>query len=253
MNMNRTVWMVGLLIWLAGLQSGWSFYNPSTGRWLNRDPIEEKGDLNIYAFVRNEAIQQVDPWGRQIYPSPSLPYPYPGSPLPPRPNPNPKPEEPCCDRPCTDKGASYATGESFAIMVPGHQQGDKDPIDEVAAAIKRTLKNCKYGRGQYVKQQAQTIDNVSDVLKKVGQIQNGVRLYTVIVYDICTQKRCKWIGKCSPLHWVTRTSQRRQCKPESAEQHPFATENFDSVQAAQGAVERCKEEHIKEFDDGPAF
>ena len=29
------------------------FYNPKTGRWLTRDPIEEKGGANLYAFTEN--------------------------------------------------------------------------------------------------------------------------------------------------------------------------------------------------------
>jgi len=26
------------------------FYNPITERWINRDPIEEEGGLNLYGF-----------------------------------------------------------------------------------------------------------------------------------------------------------------------------------------------------------
>ena len=31
-------------------------YSPSLGRWLSRDPIEEKGGLNLYAFCKNNGI-----------------------------------------------------------------------------------------------------------------------------------------------------------------------------------------------------
>lgn len=37
-----------------------AFYNPETGRWLNRDPIEEKGGANTYAFVANVPVGEVD-------------------------------------------------------------------------------------------------------------------------------------------------------------------------------------------------
>lgn len=37
-----------------------AFYNPSTGRWLNRDPIEERGGLNPYALVANTPVQNFD-------------------------------------------------------------------------------------------------------------------------------------------------------------------------------------------------
>lgn len=40
-----------------------AFYNPSTGRWLSRDPIEEKGGLNIYEFVKNDAGNKTDTLG----------------------------------------------------------------------------------------------------------------------------------------------------------------------------------------------
>jgi RHS repeat-associated protein len=37
-----------------------AFYNPSTGRWLNRDPIAEEGGLNLYGFVHNNPVSSVD-------------------------------------------------------------------------------------------------------------------------------------------------------------------------------------------------
>jgi len=36
------------------------------GRFLNRDPIEEQGGLNIYGFVGNDPISRVDPYGLQF-------------------------------------------------------------------------------------------------------------------------------------------------------------------------------------------
>lgn len=37
-----------------------AYYNPATGRWLSRDPVEEQGGLNLYGFVGNNAINQTD-------------------------------------------------------------------------------------------------------------------------------------------------------------------------------------------------
>jgi RHS repeat-associated protein len=31
---------------------GYRYYDPVTGRWPSRDPIEERGGDNLYAFVR---------------------------------------------------------------------------------------------------------------------------------------------------------------------------------------------------------
>jgi RHS repeat-associated protein len=42
------------------LYYGFRYYNPSTGRWPNRDPIQEKGGNNLYAFVANRPIGAID-------------------------------------------------------------------------------------------------------------------------------------------------------------------------------------------------
>jgi RHS repeat-associated protein len=61
--------------------SGYRYYSPRLGRWINRDPIEEEGFLttvrisfeelhsisedrsNLYAFVRNDVLNAIDPKG----------------------------------------------------------------------------------------------------------------------------------------------------------------------------------------------
>jgi hypothetical protein len=39
---------------------GYRFYDPETGRWPSRDPIQEKGGINLYGFVRNNTINGFD-------------------------------------------------------------------------------------------------------------------------------------------------------------------------------------------------
>lgn len=39
---------------------GYRFYNPNTGRWLNRDPLGQLGGLNVYHACFNNLINQVD-------------------------------------------------------------------------------------------------------------------------------------------------------------------------------------------------
>jgi RHS repeat-associated protein len=39
---------------------GRRFYDPILQRWINRDPIEEQGGLNLYGFVGNDAVNWVD-------------------------------------------------------------------------------------------------------------------------------------------------------------------------------------------------
>ena len=49
-------------------QPAQAFYNPSTGRWLSRDPIGEKGGENLLAFVKNNAINKQDYLGQSGIP-----------------------------------------------------------------------------------------------------------------------------------------------------------------------------------------
>jgi len=39
---------------------GYRFYSPELGRWINRDPIEEEGGVNVYMFINNNGIAAVD-------------------------------------------------------------------------------------------------------------------------------------------------------------------------------------------------
>ena len=44
---------------------GYRYYDPATGRWPSRDPIEEAGGVNIYAFVFNNSYFWYDYLGRE--------------------------------------------------------------------------------------------------------------------------------------------------------------------------------------------
>jgi len=45
---------------------GYRYYDPITGRWVSRDPIEEKGGINLYGFVSNLPVKYVDYLGYYI-------------------------------------------------------------------------------------------------------------------------------------------------------------------------------------------
>jgi hypothetical protein len=45
---------------------GYRYYDPITGRWPSRDPIEERGGVNLYGFVKNSPANFVDGDGRII-------------------------------------------------------------------------------------------------------------------------------------------------------------------------------------------
>ncbi|HEX3624177.1 MAG TPA: RHS repeat-associated core domain-containing protein [Verrucomicrobiae bacterium] len=42
---------------------GYRFYDPNLQRWVNRDPIQEAGGINLYGFVANNPINESDPYG----------------------------------------------------------------------------------------------------------------------------------------------------------------------------------------------
>jgi len=66
-----------LLAFLSVTQFASAFYDPSLGRWLNREPLSDfrslvnsgievlnvSAELNLFQFVRNEPNQSVDRWG----------------------------------------------------------------------------------------------------------------------------------------------------------------------------------------------
>ena len=45
---------------------GYRYYSPSLGRFINRDPIEEQGGINLYSFVGNNSINAWDYLGMLI-------------------------------------------------------------------------------------------------------------------------------------------------------------------------------------------
>jgi len=47
---------------------GYRYYDPVTGRWPSRDPIEEEGGINIYNFVGNNSINKWDNLGNAMGP-----------------------------------------------------------------------------------------------------------------------------------------------------------------------------------------
>jgi hypothetical protein len=64
-KLQPTLLAVALFTFLAA-QTALAVYDPSTGRWLQRDPIGEAGGLNLYGFVDNNPVNFVDPLGFQF-------------------------------------------------------------------------------------------------------------------------------------------------------------------------------------------
>lgn len=43
------------------------YYSPNVGRWSTRDPLEEKGGVNLYAFCENDPVNSCDVLGLSKY------------------------------------------------------------------------------------------------------------------------------------------------------------------------------------------
>lgn len=46
---------------------GYRYHNPQTGRWLSRDSLEEEGGENLYAFLKNDGVNDVDILGQKSF------------------------------------------------------------------------------------------------------------------------------------------------------------------------------------------
>ncbi|MBN1187106.1 MAG: RHS repeat-associated core domain-containing protein [Bacteroidales bacterium] len=52
---------------------GYRYYSTNLGRWINRDPIEERGGINLYVFVGNNSLNAFDPLGLSPHPGGVIP------------------------------------------------------------------------------------------------------------------------------------------------------------------------------------
>jgi len=46
---------------------GYRYYDPLTGRWPSRDPIGERGGVNLYGFARNNGVRWIDILGLKLH------------------------------------------------------------------------------------------------------------------------------------------------------------------------------------------
>lgn len=66
MKRNRLIaLLIVSLVGVATATPASAYYKPRAGRFLNCDPIGERGGANVYAFVRNGSVNRIDPLGLQ--------------------------------------------------------------------------------------------------------------------------------------------------------------------------------------------
>lgn len=54
------------LVFLLATDVALAFYDPNPSRWITRDPIGERGGVNLYQFVFNDPVNLVDPHGLDV-------------------------------------------------------------------------------------------------------------------------------------------------------------------------------------------
>lgn len=57
------IYIILLIINITPTSSIFAYYDPIKGRWLNRDPSEEKGGINLYSFCHNNSNSYIDFYG----------------------------------------------------------------------------------------------------------------------------------------------------------------------------------------------
>src|SRR5260221_14602976 len=67
--MNQSILLLVVLFLIAGFSKVQAAYDSNVGRWIQRDPIEERGGLNLYAYVANDPILYTDPTGEMPFTS----------------------------------------------------------------------------------------------------------------------------------------------------------------------------------------
>jgi len=176
------------------LYYGYRYYNPSSGRWASRDPIEEDGGMNLYAMIGNSAIGAIDYLGLDFPPGGFFPPGDPGIPdiLFPAPVIPPDAKVPegyrgflVCQRPlhaddCIDKCVNQAgSGHKFIKYIDpnGKEEGwgvyrsgkVKEKTMSCPIAVKCVPSNGKlqYGKGNNGKTgKSATIEEIRDCLDK---------------------------------------------------------------------------------------
>jgi hypothetical protein len=67
MQMKRLLGFLTLLALFSPPHLASAYYDPGVQRWINRDPIGERGGKNLYAFVRNVPLDSWDSYGLSDY------------------------------------------------------------------------------------------------------------------------------------------------------------------------------------------
>jgi RHS repeat-associated protein len=118
------------------------FYDPNLQKWLNRDPLGERGGINLYECVVNDALLFVDTDGKKPVPGPLPPNTLPTQPRAPggitSPGNSPvtDPADTSPNNPASGSGAAGAVGNAIAaIVTPVNDPNGPGLIATICAAF----------------------------------------------------------------------------------------------------------------------
>jgi uncharacterized protein RhaS with RHS repeats len=65
-QMKLLAWLLTLLAVFLVPHPTSAYYDPGIQRWINRDPIDETGGVNLFQFVHNDPLSSIDPLGETV-------------------------------------------------------------------------------------------------------------------------------------------------------------------------------------------
>ena len=71
MQFSQILWGILFAILLTASNSAFAFFDATIGRFISRDPIQERGGMNLYGFVKDNAVCEIDKLGLDIVSTPS--------------------------------------------------------------------------------------------------------------------------------------------------------------------------------------
>lgn len=218
---------------------GFRFYNPSLGKWLNRDLIEEEGSKNLFSFCNNRPLFSIDLFGLQN-------------------NDNEEDQAKCCCE-CIDsidielitaEGGAYDSNQGTGQSFYGHQffllvkisRGESDSGGNNNAALKWN-ETISYGTGNPEKIEVvseRPDSEQSKIWNTRADVCEGTEdSITIHIHDYPTIEM-------PPPYNGTRKYYYRQVK------FNFVGENSTKCDCKQSSVSKLATQTIKVIDDIPS-
>jgi RHS repeat-associated protein len=156
------------------LYFGYRYYNADTGRWINRDPIQEFGGMNLYGYVENGPVTFYDYLGLE-----------------------------CCKNCCHKVGDRFNHRVQTVTLRDTGARFDPKTVDDAKMAANAVGQLIDFYSkpkdnapcpellkpGKWI---LKNIDGVLDGKDKPVFQRNGIRIYIKVTWDECREEGCWW-------------------------------------------------------------